>query len=291
MTTLRTVHENGVDIRLVGDRWRITSGPPDLSFPSLLAARAAVAPLRPILLFSGPAGERDRSSLMRPNDFGFFNWTALEETGHDVRTVRHIYQLEYLLDAIQYHCTNLARLYASITAEFCEGTYPPGFGSNGVAILAHRTEPYFEFDALIGCAKRTYESLRYLIWYHFGGPGSVPRSLEATLSAQQRVPESLRERLSASWRQFGAPLTAYRDCIHHYVTVDFGMASALMRRLPIGAWGVTMRIPDNPEVRSQKRFTFQLDRDALTYGWEVAFEVLDVAAAVCRAPQRSGAGP
>ena len=30
-----------------------------------------------------------------------------------------------------------------------------------------------------------------------------------------------------------------------------------------------LRIPDNPEVKSAKKFTFGRDLDAMTYGWEL----------------------
>ena len=285
MSTVRCIFERGIDIRLVGERWRISSGLSDLSYTSLSEAAGALSPLRPVLLYSGPAGEQDRPSLMRPNVWGFFRSTRQSSAGRDWRTMDHAYQLEYLVDAIQYHCINIGKLYAAIVMTFMEHLQQDGeFGKSGVAALSHQTEPYFEFDALIGCARRAYDSTRYLLWALYGDRGSVPNSLEATLKGHHRIPPDLHARLASSWHQFGIPLSDYRHCIHHYVSVDFAMASAVMRRLPIGAWGVTMRIPDNPQVRSHKHFTFRRDLDALTYAWELAFEMLDVAKAVSDAP-------
>jgi hypothetical protein len=111
----------------------------------------------------------------------------------------------------------------------------------------------------------------------------MPRSLETLLKTRSDIPEALHERLSASWQNFGVPLTRYRDCIHRYVPVDFGLASALMRRHPLGVWMTSVRIPDDPEVRSKKRFTFILGRDALPCGWELADGVLGVSIAAVEA--------
>jgi hypothetical protein len=97
------------------------------------------------------------------------------------------------------------------------------------------------------------------------------------------IPQHLHEQLRASWETYGVLLTHYRDCIHHYVPVDFGLASAFMRRHPSHAWTTTMRIPDNPETRSKKQFSFALGRDALTYAWEISDEVLGVTMATVAA--------
>jgi hypothetical protein len=53
-----------------------------------------------------------------------------------------------------------------------------------------------------------------------------------------------------------------------------------MNRLSSGIWGTTVLIPDNPEARSPKRFTFGLRRDALSYSWELAEAILVVVSEV-----------
>ena len=70
------------------------------------------------------------------------------------------------------------------------------------------------------------------------------------------------------------------DCIHHYVPVDRGMASAEMNRLQSGIWTTTILIPDNPEARSTRAFTFDLHRDALSYSWELAHTIILLSAEV-----------
>jgi hypothetical protein len=44
-----------------------------------------------------------------------------------------------------------------------------------------------------------------------------------------------------------------------------------------GIWTCSVLIPDNPEARSAKKFTYKSNIDALTYGWELANEIVDVA--------------
>ena len=45
----------------------------------------------------------------------------------------------------------------------------------------------------------------------------------------------------------------------------------------------SLRIPDNPEAKSQSAFTFAKGLDALTYGWELSNEIVRVATAIMMA--------
>ncbi len=203
----------------------------------------------------------------------------------EASTLYPAHHLEYLLGAVDYHCARLAELYVQIAANYCRIQKTPGFSTESdTGIFQNQTEPYYEFEALVGTARRAYDSMRYLLWPRFGSPnGSLPRSLEAVLKSHNKMPSELRQRLSKSWEQFGVPLTDYRDCLHHYVPIDFGLASAFMRRHSTGAWTTMIRIPDNPESRSKRRFTFNLNRDALTYAWELANEIFSIAVQVAQA--------
>ena len=80
----------------------------------------------------------------------------------------------------------------------------------------------------------------------------------------------VREDLQNSWERWGVLLTSYRDCVHHYVPLDFGLTTISVHDEGHGVWSASARIPDNPEARSKKNFKFQRGRDALTYGWQVA---------------------
>ena len=135
--------------------------------------------------------------------------------------------------------------------------------------------------ALITAARRTYDALRYVLWKAFGPGGpDTPSNFKKTLSACNKLPTDLKSTLETSWDLYGEKMTAYRDCVQHYVPVTFGMQTASMERVSGGIWSVRLRLPDNPEGRSQPAFKFEKNLDALTYGWELANEVMNVATTV-----------
>jgi len=285
MKIIRAVYERGIELRLDSGRWTISSAPSATraTFSSLQAA-AAVSPLRPILVTDKRDCGENLTLLLRCDGVKYFDIHVSDLVNRRLtaQLLYPVYHLAYLLGAISYHCQKLAEWYAQIAFRFCEIRQTPGLRDAGdVGIFSYQTEPYYEFDSLVGAARRSYDSARYVLWQRFGSRNSpTPGSLKRLLKGPSNIPEILHERLTTSWQNFGEMLTDYRDCIHHYVPVDFGMASAVMRRHPLGAWTTTIRIPDNPEVRSKKQFTFELGRDALTFAWELADEVLAIATAV-----------
>jgi len=63
----------------------------------------------------------------------------------------------------------------------------------------------------------------------------------------------------------------YRDCIQHYVNI--GSSSwAMMEQLQDSVWSAIVRIPDNPEARSEHLFIFYKNVDTLTMGWKLLTE-------------------
>lgn len=282
MEITRAVFEQGVELRLLANRWEVSSAPAGekIVFPTLQAAMTALAPLRPLLVTEKRNFGGDLTLLLRRNGKESFGVcvSGLMNRPLAADTIYPVYHLQYLLGAVGYHCQQLAELYAQVALRYSEISQIPGHGDKSDAgTFGYQTEPYYEFEALVGAARRSYDTLRYLLWQRFGNTkGSTPRSLEALLKTNNQIPEQLQKQLKASWDGYGVLLTQYRDCIHHYVPVDFGLASAFMRRHASRAWTTTIRIPDNPEARSKKRFSFILGRDALTYAWELSDEVLQV---------------
>jgi len=185
------------------------------------------------------------------------------------------HQIAYLVGAVAYHCERMAKVYAAICRQFAYFLEQVTGGWDR-ANYGWQTAPYYEFDAAITAARRAYDASRYLIWKRFGGGGSVPSSFVKALGASAHLPDSLRSRLEKSWREFGETITDYRDCIQHYVPIDFGLASASMEKVADAFWSVLIRIPDNPEKRSKAAFTYAQRRDALSYCREVAEELLTV---------------
>jgi hypothetical protein len=182
-----------------------------------------------------------------------------------------------LLGAVQHHCERLAVAYVEIVSLFAQvHQHLPVEGH--VADFIFQAEPYYEFDALLSAAWRTWEALRYLLWNLFNRDKSradPPSTFPDTLNALD-LPAGLRMRLNGSWMSQGALVKEYRDCIHHFARIDYEMARASMHLADFGVWTVQMRIPDNPRARSRRKFTFTENRDALNYGLDFAQELLDV---------------
>jgi hypothetical protein len=211
------------------------------------------------------------SSLQLPQGLPEKNYVSL---------LRATMNIQYVAAALVYHCQELALLYSQICDTAIRLSQELPIEGNGFT-LQDQSDSYHEFDALITAARRTYDALRYILWPVFGSAGSqTPRNFPKTIEACNRLPEMLRDILSRSWSSHGEKLTDYRDCIQHYVPVTFGIETAWLQKLDGGTWSVLLRIPDNPEARSQRKFRFAGGLDALTYGWELANELIGVAAEI-----------
>lgn len=200
--------------------------------------------------------------------------------------------IQYVSEAVIYHFAGMVKAYENICDSFKNTTLIPGFPQIKICNCQGQPEPYYEFDALLGAVRRGYDSCRYLLWKVFGpSKGSVPRSFEKTLPYCSRLNASLIKKLKRSWDTWGSITTNYRDCIHHYVPLDFGMSTVTVSESFPGVWTAFARVPDNPEARSKTKFTYKKHLDALTFGWHIAVEVLTVMNAIVaavRAEAKSG---
>jgi hypothetical protein len=69
--------------------------------------------------------------------------------------------LAYDLGASLHHCENLAKVYASIVAQYKRIRSTPGLEESGseVVSFAYQTEPYYELDALLSASLRAYDKI------------------------------------------------------------------------------------------------------------------------------------
>ena len=191
--------------------------------------------------------------------------------------------LTYVVESVCYHCKCLCKVYSNICRLFAESMAKLVKGHDTID-FGGQSEPYFEFEALITSALRAYNAARYIIWTAFGpGKGSVPNSFTRTLSLCNNFPVALRERLNSSWQQYGAQIQEYRDCVQHYVSVGGLLPGVKMTKLEGDVWSASAWIPDNPKVRSYRKFTYSSRIDALTYAWEIANEILEISDIIVRA--------
>jgi len=249
--------------------------------------------VRPVLLTSRPRLGDDRMFVLpiQGNQVLEIEHSELSQIAYakDIPTLFHTFNLSYIVGAVFHHCKQLAEAYSEICRTFVSLPFPEEMDSDLVN-LAHQPEPYYEFEGLITAARRAYDTTRYLIWHAFGPKkGSLPSSFEKTLRLCTCLPISLDERLHLSWSRFGNKVKKYRDCIQHYVPIGGLLPSARMVRLEGGVWSTSLIIPDNPEARSHTEFKYKSRLDALTYGWEVTNEVIEIAQAIVQAvPEQEG---
>ncbi len=295
MALIRIVYEFGVEAISQPDGWVVTSA--ERGDRRVFAGPAALTNtlgLLPCVITERFESSHERSLLLRADSRTPFGLGVTELcTGSLLpEAVYHAHHIAYLVGAVAYHYERLAELCASICRRFA--SFPEPGPPMDCASFSHEPEPYYEFDAAITAARRAYDASRYLLWKCYGGDGSVPSSFARTLVACTRLTGDLRSRLEESWSKFGQQLTDYRDCIQHYVPVDFGLADAWMEKVAGTFWSVRIRIPDNPQARSKEAFEYTQGRDALSYCRGMAAELLTVMAFVidstARPLSKSGRG-
>jgi hypothetical protein len=288
MNVTQIIFERGLELSRARNSVKMATD--DLSLVQIFAAMREKYGVRPILLtetirsFGDTPRERHAVLTLDGLDQLNLQLSSLElpqglPKATYVALLRPTVNVQYTAGALLYHCQELALLYTHI----CD----TAFGIRQImpiegdySSLGNQSEPYYEIEALITAARRTYDALRYVLWKTFGAGGNTPSNFSKTLAACDKLPEPLRSSLETSWATYGIKMTAYRDCIQHYVPVTFDLHTASLERVAGDIWSVRLRLPDNPEKKSQSAFEFAGNLDALTYGWELANEVFKMAAEV-----------
>jgi hypothetical protein len=181
--------------------------------------------------------------------------------------------LRYCVLATLYHLNRLIDLYVENTRLF-ERTYPPGTAAKGNVWNA---SVFYEIDSFLGAARRVYESIRKVLWKHYQGRGTTGRwsSIRKVLNATSNVPASFLISLTESWQSVGDKLTAYRDCVAHYEPLTDGGTTCWLEQYE-GKWGVTVKLPANPEAQSRASFDFESGPEALEYCHSVACHLVEL---------------
>lgn len=183
------------------------------------------------------------------------------------------YDLRYSVLATLYHLNRLIDLYVRLTRLF-ESLHPIG-----TAISGNTSDPrvFYEIDAFLGAARRVYESIRKVLWKHYQGRGTTGRwrSIRTVLTSPGNVPESFMNSLRDSWQSVGEKLTAYRDCVAHYDPLTDGGTTCWMNWYG-NRWGMTVKLPSNPNEKSHSAFDFTSGPEALSYCHLVACHLVDL---------------
>jgi hypothetical protein len=181
--------------------------------------------------------------------------------------------LRYCVLATLYHLNRLVDLYVKLTRLF-ERLHPVG-----TAVKGNTSDPsvFYEVDAFLGSARRVYESLRKVLWKHYRGRGTTGRwsSIRKVVNSPDGIPTSFAASLQQSWWSVGEKLTAYRDCVAHYDPLTDGATTCWMNWHG-DRWGVTVKLPSNPDRHSRQAFDFRSGPEALSYCYSVACHLVEL---------------
>lgn len=195
----------------------------------------------------------------------------------------HSINMNYVVGAVVYHCKRLAILYSQITQEYPKSVNlhnenDPSDPYSEQFWASNRPAPFYEIEALITSGKRAFESMRYVIWNDIGKNRThPPKGFFTTLNQCNNLPNPLKTRLAHSWENFGKKVSNYRDCIQHNFPMSKGWSNLKMDRLKGGIWKCSALLPDKGNAASPDLFTYNLEIDGLTYGWELTNEIIEIA--------------
>ena len=188
-------------------------------------------------------------------------------SGYQLPAIR----LLYVVGAAQYHLCKLIELYNDVPLRCLSDSAAQNFRDDRV-VLSGQVEPYFEIEALISVAVRVFETSRYPLWQCFGRNSACPRNFEKALRGLE-MPDSLKA-WRQKWSDYYVRLRQYRDCFHHNAHFGARLPFAMGVRID-SYWGLSVRLPDNPESKSYDAFTYDEDIDSLNYGWSLLNSIFD----------------
>lgn len=181
--------------------------------------------------------------------------------------------VRYCVLATLYHLNRLVDLYVRLTRLF-ERLHPVG-----TAVEGNTSDPrvFYEVDAFLGTARRVYESIRKVLWKHYHGRGTTGRwsSIRKVVNSPEGIPESFATSLRQSWQSVGKKLAAYRDCVAHYDPLTNGATTCWMN-LYGSRWGMSVRLPSNPDRHSRQAFDFRSGPEVLSYCHSVACHLVEL---------------
>jgi hypothetical protein len=190
--------------------------------------------------------------------------------------------LRYCVLATLYHLNRIIDLYVENTGLF-ERIHPPGTANRG-----NMGDPrvFYEIDAFLGAARRVYESIRKVLWKHYYGRGTPGRwkSIRSVVTSPGKVPEGFANKLQEDWKSYGEKLKAFRDCVSHYDPLTDGATTCWME-LYAGRWGMTVKLPSNPDAHSRQAFDFATGPEALAYCHSLACQLVTLSEALETEPK------
>jgi len=241
-----------------------------------------LATREPDLIYSGytlAVVDRDGSSLNHRAALLFEVPVA-----HARRALYDEYDLRHCLLAALYHLNRSIELYADMARLF-EETYP----DTGVEGSGSDQRIYFEVDAFLVAARHLYDLIAKVLWKHYGREKSDQwLRIKTAIKSQDVIPTEFDAALRNSWATSGEKVTAYRDCLLHYVPLTEEASTTVWMDRFDGRWGATVRLPSNPKANSRRAFdTRTSDVDAVSYCYGVLSELVGLCEKLVAQPEIS----
>ena len=180
--------------------------------------------------------------------------------------------LRYSVLAALYHLNRLVDVYVRLTRLF-ECDYLPG-----KAVRGNTDDPrvFYEIDAFLGATRRVYEFIEKVILKHYF-PGKKHRgsSMQNVINMMRKVLPLFATEVQESWDTFGKKLKNYRDCVAHNDPLNEGSNTCWMNWHG-NRWGMTIRLPANPDEEKRAGFDFDSGPEALSYCHSVACHLVEL---------------
>jgi hypothetical protein len=170
----RVVFERGLEIGAARNSLPLPSNVSSLA--DITAFVWANFKVRPILLTEEIPSRGDRHHILTTDSKNLLNIllgglqapTGLPENLY-ISIARPRLNLQYVAGALVYHCEQLALRYSAICDLAVQDADPI---HGGYFNLQGQDEAYYEFDSLVTAARRTYDSMRYILWLARSGLSS-----------------------------------------------------------------------------------------------------------------------
>ena len=177
--------------------------------------------------------------------------------------------LRYCIGAAMYHLSRLMELYVAVVKLFDEHYTSVTEGNTSDARV------YYEIEAFLDAARRVYETVRKVLWKHYGRGNDRWRAVFSIPKMPHGVPRPFVDVLESSFAKFGTKLKQYRDCIAHFDPLTDGGTTCWTEGFE-GRWGMTVRLPENPGAQSRTAYRFETGPEALGYCHSVACHLVEL---------------
>jgi hypothetical protein len=278
----RIIFEKGIECFRAEDRkWHFSSAPDQPGFTSASSISKKIS-LWPLMLSMKLEGGLEPGVLLR-NTYQLplsltLPWESSSGDLPGIYKFRNDIQIDmenvlFAYNAVLYYCERLALVYRDNNLQHATPPFSTLLSVGGKVVFSGQEAPYFEFESLLTNAHRVFDYIRFPLWKAFGDKNKTPNwsswYFPKVVKSCTHIPIEIKDEILEKWSPFWLEVKHYRDCIQHVIPAMHGKY-ILMEKVEETVWSSTCRIPDNPNAKFYKKFSFHKNLDALSYGWLIA---------------------